>query len=49
VIVLLLGERLLRRVSGLPTDFSEHARILIEQYRLMTPWTHRRTKASPRS
>ena len=36
VIVLLLGERLLpsRKPRGLPTDFSEHARILIEQYRL---------------
>jgi di/tricarboxylate transporter len=36
LIVLLLGERLLpsRKPRGLPTDFSEHARILIEQYRL---------------
>ena len=36
MIVLLLGERLLpsRKPRGLPTDFSEHARILIEQYRL---------------
>ena len=36
VIVLVLGERLLpsRKPRGLPTDFSEHARILIEQYRL---------------
>ena len=36
VIALVLGERLLpsRKPRGLPTDFSEHARILIEQYRL---------------
>ena len=34
--MLLFGERLLpsRKPRGLPTDFSEHARILIEQYRL---------------
>ena len=36
LIVLLLGERLLpsRKPRGLPADFSEHARILVEQYRL---------------
>ena len=36
LIVLLFGERLLpsRKPRGLPTDFSEHARTLVEQYRL---------------
>ena len=36
VIVLLLGERLLptRTAKGLPTDFSRHAKILVDQYRL---------------